>query len=113
MTKEFGVFLGSMVGEVIEVDVGVWGDCSGKFLRVRVLLEVDKPLRQCLRVDMMEDGNETIMLVRYERFPIHYYWCRRLGHSLSECVIDPRVGGGEEDLPFGAWLKVAVPPRCM
>ncbi|TXG48842.1 hypothetical protein EZV62_024717 [Acer yangbiense] len=59
MTKEIGRFLGSIIGDVWEVDVGPSGDCLGKFLRVRVAIEVDKPLRRFLRVDVLGDGEKT------------------------------------------------------
>ncbi|TXG72019.1 hypothetical protein EZV62_000598 [Acer yangbiense] len=61
MTKDIGKFLGSIIGEVREVDVGPSGDCLGKFMRVRVAVEVDKPLRRFLRVDVLGDGEETVM----------------------------------------------------
>ncbi|TXG53536.1 hypothetical protein EZV62_018792 [Acer yangbiense] len=35
-TREIGWFLGEMIGDVLEVDEGLAGDCVGKFLRVRV-----------------------------------------------------------------------------
>ncbi|KAL5756462.1 hypothetical protein ACOSQ2_021208 [Xanthoceras sorbifolium] len=36
MNKDAGIFLGGLVGTVIEIDGGQNGDCVGKFLRVRV-----------------------------------------------------------------------------
>ncbi|TXG60337.1 hypothetical protein EZV62_014910 [Acer yangbiense] len=50
MTAEIGRFLGEMVDEVKEVDTRKSGDCVGKFIRVRVVVQVDKPLRHILRV---------------------------------------------------------------
>ncbi|KAK3211190.1 hypothetical protein Dsin_015896 [Dipteronia sinensis] len=85
MTKDIGQFLGGMVGDVIDMDVGHSGKCSGEFLRVRINLDVTKPLRSCLRVDVMGDGNETIMLLQYERLPNHCFQCGHLGHSTREC----------------------------
>ncbi|KAK3225783.1 hypothetical protein Dsin_005645 [Dipteronia sinensis] len=86
ITKEIGHFLGGMVGVVMDMDVGTLGDCSGEFLRVRVTVDIAKPLRGCLRVDVLGDGEETMMLLRYERLPTHCFWCGRLGHSTSECM---------------------------
>ncbi|KAK3182772.1 hypothetical protein Dsin_030058 [Dipteronia sinensis] len=53
MTKEIGQFLGRMVGLVKEVDVRLSGECSGDFLRIRVAVDVKKPFRRCLRVDVL------------------------------------------------------------
>ncbi|TXG48172.1 hypothetical protein EZV62_027466 [Acer yangbiense] len=50
-------------GEVREVDIGPTGDCLGKFLRVPMSIEVTKPLRRFLQVDVLEDGEETVMPV--------------------------------------------------
>ncbi|KAK2645213.1 hypothetical protein Ddye_020408 [Dipteronia dyeriana] len=49
MTKDIGMFLGGMIGAVVDVDEGEAGDCAGKFMRVKVKIEIDKPLRRCLR----------------------------------------------------------------
>ncbi|KAI9192859.1 hypothetical protein LWI28_028583 [Acer negundo] len=47
-SKEIGWFLGETIGFVVDVDGGLAGDCVGKFLRVRVRIDINKPLRQCL-----------------------------------------------------------------
>ena len=40
--------LGSMIGVVKEIDDGGTGDCAGKYIRVRVVVNVDQPLRRIL-----------------------------------------------------------------
>ncbi|KAK2661449.1 hypothetical protein Ddye_000023 [Dipteronia dyeriana] len=55
MTKDIGYYLGNMLGDVREVDVGSSSDCLGKFLRVRIAILIDKPLRRFLRVDVLCD----------------------------------------------------------
>ncbi|KAH7531130.1 hypothetical protein JRO89_XSUnG0016000 [Xanthoceras sorbifolium] len=62
MIKEIGWELGKHVGKVIDIDVGATGDCLGKYLRVRVVIEVDNPLKRCLRVGMSEDTADTVLL---------------------------------------------------
>ncbi|KAK3211414.1 hypothetical protein Dsin_016120 [Dipteronia sinensis] len=52
MNKEVALFLGGMVGEVKEIDVGPLGDCIEKCLPLRVVIEVGKPLQQCLMIDV-------------------------------------------------------------
>lgn len=59
-------FLGSNVGEVLDVDVGDSGSYKAKFLRVWVIIEIDKPLRRCMRVDVIGDRVESVMLLKYE-----------------------------------------------
>ncbi|TXG53973.1 hypothetical protein EZV62_019229 [Acer yangbiense] len=53
MTKDIGLFLGSLIGEVREIAVGPLGECVRKFIRVRVVIDIDKPLHRILRVDVM------------------------------------------------------------
>ncbi|TXG48732.1 hypothetical protein EZV62_024607 [Acer yangbiense] len=44
MTKRIGQFLGNMIRDVEKIDEGASGDCNGKFLRVWVAIDVEKPL---------------------------------------------------------------------
>ncbi|TXG60691.1 hypothetical protein EZV62_015264 [Acer yangbiense] len=60
MTRGIGRFLGGMIGIVLEVDGGTLGDCVGKFMRVRVRVNIEKSLTRCLRVDI-GDGVITTM----------------------------------------------------
>ncbi|TXG73186.1 hypothetical protein EZV62_001765 [Acer yangbiense] len=100
-----GQFLGCMIGDVEEIDKGASGDCDGKFLRVRVSIDVEKPLRRILRVDVLGDGEESVMLFRYERLPDHCFRCGKLGHKTMECT----DASGTSELLFGAWLKAGMP----
>ncbi|KAK3218736.1 hypothetical protein Dsin_012706 [Dipteronia sinensis] len=60
MTREIGRFLGGMVGLVLEVDGRASRVCVGKFMRVRVRVDIKKPLKRCLQVDILGDGTETL-----------------------------------------------------
>ncbi|KAK3188277.1 hypothetical protein Dsin_027838 [Dipteronia sinensis] len=107
MKKEIRLILGGLVGEVLDVDVGNYGERTGKYLRVRVKVDVTVQLHRCLRVDVMGDGEETVMILWYERLPNHCFRCGRLGHSTQECSeTSEAVGiGGREELPFRAWMR--------
>ncbi|KAK1550870.1 hypothetical protein Q3G72_026149 [Acer saccharum] len=102
MTMDIGRFLGGIIGEVREVDAGPSRDCLGKFLRVRVAIEIDKPIRRFLRVDVLRDGEETIMPIQYERLPNFCFSCGFLGHMIRDCsnkgdVGDDNGGGGRSE----------------
>ncbi|KAK2654863.1 hypothetical protein Ddye_014719 [Dipteronia dyeriana] len=102
-----------MVGGVMDVDVGLSGECSGKYLRVRIRVDVNKPIRRCLRVDVMGDGVKTVMIPRYERLPNHCFRCGRLGHATRE-RLEPQImdADGGEVLPYGVWLKATALEKC-
>ncbi|KAK1562331.1 hypothetical protein Q3G72_010277 [Acer saccharum] len=102
LSKEIGWFLGSTVGEVKDVDVAT----SEEFLQVQVVVWT-------LRVDVIGDGEETVMMLCYERFPNHYFQCRHRSHPTRECSEGSDVGGydGLEELSYGAWLRAATLER--
>ncbi|TXG60282.1 hypothetical protein EZV62_014855 [Acer yangbiense] len=73
--------VGSIIGDVEEIDEGASGDCDGKFLRVRVVIDVEKPLRRILRVDVLSNGVESVMFLKYKCLPDHCFCYGRLGHK--------------------------------
>ncbi|KAL5765128.1 hypothetical protein ACOSQ2_017722 [Xanthoceras sorbifolium] len=63
MSRDMGRFLGEMIGTVVEIDPGSNGNCLGKFVRVRVLVDVSKPLKRILRVDVGDPDDVCIVMV--------------------------------------------------
>ncbi|TXG51048.1 hypothetical protein EZV62_023572 [Acer yangbiense] len=112
MTAEIGIFLRGMIGEVKDIDTGRSGDCVRKYIRVRVVVQVDRPLRRILRVDVIRDGKESVMLLKYEKLLDHCFWCGRLGHIVRDCL-EVMIGDGPEDFDqlFGSWLKADSPVK--
>ncbi|TXG69355.1 hypothetical protein EZV62_004290 [Acer yangbiense] len=101
-------------GQVVGIPKGL-GETSvarldrmkGKFLKVWVRIEVDKPLRRCLRVDVIGDREETVMILHYEQFLNHYFRCGRIGHPTMDCskASESSLVEGGAELPFGPWLR--------
>lgn len=52
MIKEIGVDLGKRIGKVKEIDLGDAGDCLGKYIWVRVEVDVSKPLERGFFIDL-------------------------------------------------------------
>ncbi|TXG64170.1 hypothetical protein EZV62_011164 [Acer yangbiense] len=54
MTKEMGEFLGQLIGELVDIDVGVTGECFGKYVRLKVAIDISKPLERFLRLELFD-----------------------------------------------------------
>ncbi|TXG68938.1 hypothetical protein EZV62_003873 [Acer yangbiense] len=107
------LFLGTLIGDVLEINEGDSGDCDGKFIRIRVAINVDKPLRCCLCIDVLGDRVESVLLLKYERLPDHCFSYGRLGHKTRECTNEEGESGSSvsKEPLFGAWLRATSPTK--
>jgi hypothetical protein len=111
MGKEMGVRLGSSAGVVEEVDTNEDGVGWGEFLRVRVRLNIYKPL---VRGRMLKIRNKTELIpFRYEKIPKFCYQCGVISHGDIGCQKKDsrRHQGGGVGLQFGPWLRTPSPNR--
>ena len=112
MTREVGEDIGKEVGKLLDVDVpNENGIAWGRFLQIRVEVEIAKPLmRGC--IIQVEDDKPAWVDFRYEHLPIFCYNCGLLGHSSSDCT----ASRGREKASvfyrdqYGSWLR-ASPAR--
>ena len=74
------------------------------FVRVRVLLDVRKPLK---RKKMLEKTGEEWQWVtsKYERLLTFYYFCGTLGHTKSCCETRFNTPRRQTEMLYGAWLR--------
>ena len=101
-TKETGWAIGSSLGTVLEVDVPESGVNWGKFLRVRVQIDVTKRLIRGKRISI-EGGESRWVQFKLERLPNFCYRCGLLSHALRDCLLPPVIDQqGEEHLQYGA-----------
>ncbi|KAL5823176.1 hypothetical protein ACOSQ4_021076 [Xanthoceras sorbifolium] len=114
MTKEIGWALGNKLGRVLDIDAGATGDCLGRFLRVRVTIDVTKPLNRFLRVCLSEGDPDTVLLLRYERLTEFCFQCGVVGHVVRECQLANDIGGSRAvpTYKFGDWLRAESPPKA-
>ena len=110
-TREIGWEIGSKLGEVVEVDVAESGVHWGKYLRVRVQLDVMKKLIWGKKITI-KGGEQRWIMFKYEHLPNFCYRCEMLSRGLRDCS-----EGKEEvlsELPtlqYGAWLRGKVSRR--
>lgn len=112
MNKETGLFLVQKVEIVKEIDMGVEGDCLGKFIRAIVEVDVSKPLERCFDVDTEGDKPFTVFIM-YERLSEYCFDCGLIGHTNKECPTeDPnRTYDPKRVAKYADWLKVPFLPR--
>ncbi|KAL2902576.1 hypothetical protein RDABS01_027658 [Bienertia sinuspersici] len=76
-----------------------------KFRRIRILLDVRKPLRRSQRIKN-KDGSVVTIDFKYERLPFFCFACGVMGHSEKECSKEEE-DGKEKNLEWGLWLKAS------
>ncbi|XP_050229503.1 uncharacterized protein LOC126678651 [Mercurialis annua] len=109
LNKEAGRSLGSQIGVVEEVDLGASGDCLGKYLRVKIKVNITKPLKRGLKVQVDKDSKMVVTALRYERLPELCYNCGILGHPLVEC--GKTQGSEPSNLRYNDLIRAGSNPR--
>jgi len=87
MTREAGELIGEMVGKVLDVDADENGRAVGEFLRIKVRLDIRKPLMRGVTLDIGDgdhENNKWCPLV-YEFLPDFCFICGLIGHVDRAC----------------------------
>ena len=108
--------MNSMVGIANEIGVPLLVDAAksglawGPFLRIRVDVDITKPLMRSkmIHIEGMEKG---CVYFKYERLLIYCYRCGILGHQERVCHKAKKVciSSEEDDYQFGSWLHAVGP----
>lgn len=95
--------IASSLGAVMEVENDELG--LEKFCRVRLMMDVHKPLR---RFQKIKNKNNTIVTIeyKYERLPFFCFLCGCMGHHEKDCH-EGVEEEGEKELGWGLWLKAS------
>jgi hypothetical protein len=104
MNKDWGMLLAGKVGTAEKVEVDAQNRAWGPYLRVRVKIDVLKPLRRCVSIFSTKRQAQEWYDVRYEKLPNYCYSCGIIGHSSLEC---PMPAERDENglLPYGKDLR--------
>jgi hypothetical protein len=113
MHKRWGAVIASSLsveGSVPVVDCDDSGQCWGSFMRVRVEVDVNKPLRRGVKVFSQRKNTTDWFDVQYEQLPHYCFSCGVIGHSSLECK-DPGERDAEGKLPYSAEFLCATDDR--
>ena len=102
MSEDAGKDIGSRLGKVLEVDKRSLQAEQAKFMRIRVEIPIDKPLRRGGNITNTE-GERCSILFRYKRLPTFCYICGILGHDEKHCHVSSMEG--EVERQYGDWLR--------
>lgn len=83
MTRQMGKLLGNNLREYILLDQSRKEEQYGSILRIRVRINVFKPLRRCVAIQI--DGSMVIANIRYEKLPLTCFLSEMMDHVEDQC----------------------------
>lgn len=101
--------IGESIGKFICSDENNFKGFHKQFMRIRVSMDVNKPLRRYMKLQL-EDGTEALAQFKYEKLPHFCFFCGVIGHSekfCKKCILFPDKN---VQRLFGPWLR-ATPKR--
>ncbi|KAL5767157.1 hypothetical protein ACOSQ2_013940 [Xanthoceras sorbifolium] len=96
------------VGSIVDFSIDT-KDLWGKFLRIKVRIDITKPLKRGIRLRLANFDTMITALIKYERLPDFCYGCGLIGHSFRECYnseVRKNIMEGVEP-KFGGWLRAS------
>nr|POE78874.1 hypothetical protein CFP56_69281 [Quercus suber] len=100
--EKIGRDIGNSIGNFMAADSKSWSSDQAKFMRIRVNIPLNRPLRRC-GVVVNPEGEKFKVYFRYERLPVFCFLCGVMGHDERHCTSSERR---TEELPqYGDWLR--------
>ncbi|CAI9778772.1 unnamed protein product [Fraxinus pennsylvanica] len=107
MNQKTGHEIGARLGKVLSVNTDSSGVCMGEFLRVKVLINISKPISRGRFLNI--GGIKHWIPFKYERLPKFCYHCGLIKHPVGRCEKKEEglaIGNGF-DQQYGAWLRAS------
>ncbi|TXG54000.1 hypothetical protein EZV62_019256 [Acer yangbiense] len=90
MNRRTARWLAEQIGGVIEIPSDS-RECWGQFLRVKILLDITKPLKRWLRLKLDKSDNIVVVGLKYKRLSDFCFVYGRIRHVVKECLGNPRA----------------------
>lgn len=103
MSMKMGRAIGNKLGQFLEIDCDEAGACVGKFLRIKVRLDITKPLWRGYPIDL-PTGEKALVEFRYENMTSLCFGCGRIGHKIMNCTFISKAEREAKDPPYGRFL---------
>ena len=84
MSEKVGKDIVNFIGEFIEYDAKNNSNYLRPYMKIRVMLDVTKPLKRMKKIRML-GGESSIIKFKYERLGNFCYFCGMLGHIEDYC----------------------------
>jgi hypothetical protein len=106
MKRKVAIAMGSFIGEVLPSLTQDEETGNGKYMRIRVRVNITKPLCRGRKIGL-GNGTESWVSFQYERLPNFCYWCGIPTHGEKDCEDWLRTPENlrERPLEFGSWLR--------
>jgi hypothetical protein len=112
MGKDVGWQIGATVGKVEDMDVLDDGVGWGKYLQVKIHIDLSKPLARG-RIIKIQNKDHWIAF-KYEKLPRFCFPCGMVLHDNGKCRYNSARKSQrlEEAVEYRPWLRIMSPKRC-
>ncbi|CAL9005796.1 unnamed protein product, partial [Prunus brigantina] len=104
LTPTMGEKLGNFLAMFYMVDRGLNEDHLGSFMRIRVGLEINEPLKRCVTQRLSADEPAKQYEIQYERLSYFCLYCGCPNHVGSACSV--KASGAIEVEQYGRWKTI-------
>ena len=106
MKRRVAIAMGGYIGEVLPTPIQEEEAGNGKYMKVRVRVDITKPLCRGRKIGL-GNGTEGWVSFQYERLPNFCYWCGIPTHGDRDCEewLRTPVHLREKPMEYGIWLR--------
>lgn len=105
VVKDIGNYIGTFIESDVNNFMGVWRE----YLRVRVSIQPDVPIKRRMKLKKNED-NWCWVNFKYEGIPMFFFICGIIGHNKKFCEKLFDTPAKLKEKAYGTWMRAE--PLC-